>query len=646
LEGLKILLRFLQARLHLDSLATTTTLRKLKEALVSLPEGLNKTYDETFERVHAQSPDQANLARKAVYWVFFACRPLKMLELQHALAVEPGDKILDEENIPHEGLLLSVCNGLLISHREGGFLSLVHYTLQQYLELRAAMLFPEAQKEMARTSLTYLMFVEFGKGPCDGDQALEARLSQWPLLHYAVFQWGQHARDSAEEHCKDLIMSFLSQRANVSASVQILCVRESKGPGYSYNFPKGVHALWLASFYGLEKTVSWQLAKDKGGLLSRTTWMDTALHRAAGCGHVKVVELLLEHRADPCVKDSAGNTPLHLAILFRNTISAHDIFRSTLLENRGRIVQSVRTLRYSLAVKQSLLIHGADVDAVNLRGESALHLAVCDGHKSLSRLLLDSGADITLKDRNGLAPLSIATECGHIGVINALLEYDLQTQINLGVLDDALERAAHKDHLPLLKVLISKSPKVLPTDPEGRNLLHTSSYGGHLKCLTYLAESGFDLHVLDKQGRSCLHHAAAGRGEILEILLDHGLDPKQPDVDGWTPLIWAAKGGPKANVLRLLEAGGLPEDGREWLPYEVAMFHGGTVVAALLVPPGQALPDIVGGQQPRTSLLHPRIFCDGCDRVSGAYPAVVPTDADFLKASFRFSTPPHNMCRL
>lgn len=66
-----------------------------------------------------------------------------MSELQHALAVETGDQSLDEDNIPEEGLLLSVCNGLLI--HEGGFLSLVHYTLQEYLEHKAKTLFPEAQ---------------------------------------------------------------------------------------------------------------------------------------------------------------------------------------------------------------------------------------------------------------------------------------------------------------------------------------------------------------------------------------------------------------------------------------------------------------------------------------------------------------------
>ena len=591
---------------------------------MSLPEGLSKTYDETFERVHAQHQDLNYLARKALYWVFYASRPLTMVELQHALAVEIGDRTLDEDNIPDEELLLSACNGLLVYQKESGNLSLVHYTLQEYLNRKADIVFPKAQTEMAKTCLTYLLFEEFGKGPCYEHESYEIRTRQWSLLKYAVFKWGHHVHASGEEDCKDLIMSFLSCSTNLSASIQVLCVRESFGFGYSQLYPKNVHALWLASFYGLEDTVLCLLAKDPRIIDIKSSWGDTALHRAAGCGHMNVVRMLLDNGADPRVKDGAGNTPLHLATLDCNDISAHDIFRSSLLEYRGRMVQQVRTLNYSLAVKNLLLTHGSDIDAKNLRGESALHLAVMDGHLHLSQLLLKSGADVTLRDRNGLGPLSIACECGHLEVTKMLLGCDLPKQIQLGMVDDALRRAAYKDHLPLLKVLVSKFPEHLPTDPEGRNQLHRSSNEGNLKCLEYLANLGFDLQKVDKQGRTCLHHAATGPGEAVEFLLEHGLDPKQPDIDGWTPLVWAAKGAPLPIVRRLLDAGGVPGNGKEWLPYAVASFYeddeyGDPKVVAFLRPPRGTTPESFEVEKLRTSLMHSNVYCDGCEYVSYLY---------------------------
>lgn len=130
-----------------------------------------------------------------------------MLELQHAMAVEAGDSILDEDNIPDGGLLLSVCNGLVTFEKEGGFLALVHYTFQQYLEQKAGSLFPEAQVEIVRTCLTYLCLDDFEQGPCHRDQDFRIRLKRWPLLSYAAPKWGLHACQGAEETCRGMYIS-------------------------------------------------------------------------------------------------------------------------------------------------------------------------------------------------------------------------------------------------------------------------------------------------------------------------------------------------------------------------------------------------------------------------------------------------------
>lgn len=209
-----------------------------------------------------------------------------MVEIKHALAVESGDSSLDEENIPEEQLLLSVCNGLVTYEEEGSFLALVHYSFQQYLEQKAESLFPQAQIEIVRTCLTYLSFDEFEQGPCFQDLDLKVRLKRWPLLGYAVFNWGQHAYQGAEEACRDLILSFLSQNAKMAASIQVLLLRESRGAKCSPGFPSEVSALWLASVYGLEDAVSHLLASQRQNVNEKTIWGDTALHRVAGSGNI------------------------------------------------------------------------------------------------------------------------------------------------------------------------------------------------------------------------------------------------------------------------------------------------------------------------------------------------------------------------
>ena len=466
-----------------------------------------------------------------------------MLEIKHALAVEIGDPSLDEENIPDEGLLLSVCNGLVTYEEEGSFLTLVHYTFQQYLEQKAESHFPEAQAEIVRTCLTYLSFDEFEQGPCYRVLDFKARLKRWPLLSYAVPKWGEHACQGAEEACIDLILSFLSQSAKMAASVQVLFVRKALGANYTRRFPSEVSALWLASFYGLEYAVSHLLASQRQSVDVKTTWGDTALHRAASSRNLGVLELLLSNGADISAKDHSGNTSLHLTSFFCSVILASDHYSPMEPRTRGWKKQRVDWLDMSLKVARSLLDHGADVNAVNYQGETALHLSIRKRQNSLTQLLLARGAGVVLKDGNQAAPLTLAS--GDKEIVQILLKHDLQRQAQCGILDDAMRKAAFNGHLSSLEILLAKSSEEPHPDPEGRNLLHISAHAGSRNCLHYLKDRGFDLGALDKQKRTCLHSAAAGsrpesRG-IIKYVLEQGLDPSQSDVDGWTPLLWGSK---------------------------------------------------------------------------------------------------------
>src|SRR5258708_5401140 len=140
---------------------TKTSLRDIKRALNALPEGLGATYDESMKRIQTQNAEYTALAKKVLYWIIYAVRPLTTTEIRHALAVEPDDTYLDEDGLPDEDLLVSVCAGLVTIQPESDTMSLIHYTTQEYFERRGAKLFPDAQTEIATSCLTYLLFDVF-----------------------------------------------------------------------------------------------------------------------------------------------------------------------------------------------------------------------------------------------------------------------------------------------------------------------------------------------------------------------------------------------------------------------------------------------------------------------------------------------------
>jgi len=185
-------IRFLLARLHVDSLRGKTTKKAIKSTLEKLPKGstaLNKAYDEAIERIESQLPEESELAKNVLSWITYAQRSLTTKELSHALAVEAGESKLDKDNIPDIEDMISVCAGLVAVDEESDVVRLVHYTTQEYFERVRETWNPKAQEEIVLTCLTYLSFQTFDTGHCYSDEDFRRRITQNPFLDYAARYW-------------------------------------------------------------------------------------------------------------------------------------------------------------------------------------------------------------------------------------------------------------------------------------------------------------------------------------------------------------------------------------------------------------------------------------------------------------------------
>ncbi len=117
----------------------------------------------------------------------------------------------------------------------------------------------------------------------------------------------------------------------------------------------------------------------------------TALHLAAFFGHPTAVDWLLEHGADPSAeaRNGSGLRPLHSALAGRDE-------------------------RAAFQITAALLVRGADVDARQQGGYTALHAAAKRGCGTLVELLLGAGADPALITDQGQSASDLAAAGGHL----------------------------------------------------------------------------------------------------------------------------------------------------------------------------------------------------------------------------------------
>ena len=398
-----------------------TTLRKVKIALASLPEEIDKTYDEVLQRIHAQGADHVALALKVLGWIRYATRPLSIRELQHAVAVEPGDAQFDEDGIPDISLVLSVCAGI-VTVRENSTMGLVHYTAQEYLERRSLDLFPDTQTEIAKICLTYLTFEEFAQGPSPNDKAFDNRMEAFPLLQYASRYWFRHARSEAEIIALALV--FLKQEAKVASSVQASEVLESRITMHSQQFRRNARGLWVAASNGLYDLTA-ALLEDAASTETEDSEGERPLHRAASNGYDDVTLLLVENQADIHAQSSSGATALHCA-------ASHGHYQ----------------------IVQLLIKKGAIIRTCDKKGWTPLHLAASNGHRDLSKLLLDHGADIQAKCGYGASALYRAAENGHHECVDLLVGRGTHLDAKNHYDQTALHRAAEVGHVSVAEILL------------------------------------------------------------------------------------------------------------------------------------------------------------------------------------------------
>ena len=245
----------------------------------------------------------------------------------------------------------------------------------------------------------------------------------------------------------------------------------------------------------------------------------TPLHVAAAKNAREVAVALIEHGADVRAKDDNGKTPHEVA-----KGNVRDAIEVTLRDQ-----QSLAMARLAdFDVLRDVLGRDLSPSATDENGWTDLHWAAALNHQSISRVLLDAGADFAVRMKDDGRPLS-----------NRLK----QSLDRLGADSDFTRRgyrplhiAAFNDARDVAAVLVERGADIHAKTKQGSTPLHAAAQGNAPEAAAELIERGADVGAEDNDGKTPLHVAAEKNArEVAVALIERGADGRAKDDDGKTP---------------------------------------------------------------------------------------------------------------
>ncbi len=191
--------------------------------------------------------------------------------------------------------------------------------------------------------------------------------------------------------------------------------------------------------------------------------------------------------------------------------------RTDMRENNIGLLQAAQTGSATRA--QQMIAAGADVNAKNRRGFTALQVAITREDQPTIDALLDAGADPELNSNYGWNALHMAAQYGNAKAVSGFLQRGMNANQLTPDGETALQIAVASPRET------DEVQSILQSNSKTRASLFDAAMADDATAVQSMA-SGENINAVDSRGRTALILAAEyGATSALEALLDKGADP-------------------------------------------------------------------------------------------------------------------------
>jgi ankyrin repeat protein len=304
-----------------------------------------------------------------------------------------------------------------------------------------------------------------------------------------------------------------------------------------------------------------ELALERGGTCPHETSEGiNPFLEAIKSEHPDTVKLLLEARASPSQADCRGRNALHLACHIKET--------------KYKSLSVVQGDRSKQLMVQELLQHGAQINARDNDGNTALHFAVVTGDFELVRGLISLGASVNIRNNRGETTLHSAVstwvfpeivehllhkgacasaqdlegytplhkirerrgECDR--AVELLINHGADVSIRAHNGDLAIHRAVGRGNYTLFLALQRSGARIHEKGSRGMTALHIAAKKGKVSFIDPLVKAGADVDAVNDRGRTAAYYAGQrGDQELIDELVKHSNLKKGTDSNPFVKLV-------------------------------------------------------------------------------------------------------------